>query len=142
MGLGPVKVKWSRQLIVDEEATFVIEDGALSRTEAVFRPLFRFHNPGTESATLKIEYVFDLGSGDDPLNSGTFTVDVVDVTVAAGDFYDYNFGNITLDSNTSLSVKHNVTIKNIGTATHVYHSLLFGEAEVQPQIATVSFPDA
>lgn len=137
MALAPIKGKWSQQLTADEETSFVVETTALTNVYFILNPVLIFHNPSNEDATLKITYTLDLGSGDDPLNSGTFTVDVVDETIAAGARYPYSFSGIQLDNDTQYLVTHEVTIKNIGLSTHVYHTLLTGYSEVQTQ-----FPSA
>jgi len=142
MALTPVKVKWSQQLTTtspDNTTQFVVETGALVNTFTIFRPVLMFHNPGDEDATLEIKYTMDLGTAtDDPLNSGTFESTVVDVTVPAGGRYPYDFDGIQLDKDTAVTITHTVTITNLGTSTHVFHTVLTGEAEVQTQFASAN----
>lgn len=136
MALVPAKIKWSQQLATTEDTTFVIENTALAYTKVIFRPVFRFHNIGDETADLEIKYTLDLGSDtDDPLNSGTYENTVVSETIAAGAFYDYDFGGIQLDDDTDIITTHTVTITNNGASTHVFHSILSGMGEVQAQLA-------
>ena len=135
MAITPVHGKWSYQLTTSESATFTIEDTALATTNAVYNPVLRFHNMGSETFSLVIVYNMDLGSAtSDPLNSGTYTTTVVDVIVAANGLYDYDFGGIQLDNNEDMHVTHVVTIQNLGASTHVCHALLFGRTEVQTPI--------
>ena len=135
MALTPFRNKWSYQLIADEEQAFTLEDNALANTKTIYNPVLRFHNIGDEAATLKITYTLNLGSQtDDPLNSGTYTNTVVDETVSAGAFRDYDFGGIHLSNDTTYVITHTVTIKNIGASTHVFHTLLTGQTETQAQL--------
>jgi len=132
MALSPVKAKWSQQLTTLETTSFTIETTALKNTQAVYNPVFRFYNFGDENAGLLITSTMDLGTDtDDPLNSGSLTVTVLDVTVPAETTQEYAFGGIQLDNDTDVTVTHTVTITNSGLTTHVFHSILFGRADVQ-----------
>jgi len=139
MALSPLKLKWSQQLIAGEDDEFVIETLALATTYFVQNPVFVFHNIGDETATLEITYTLELNSEtDDPLQSGTYTLKVVDATVAAGDRYPYNFDGMTLDDDDNYHVTHTVKITNDGASTHTFHSILTGVTEVQTQRAASS----
>lgn len=132
----PAKIKWSQQLTTGEDTEFVVETEALTYTKVIFNPVLRFHNIGDEAADLEIVYTLDLGSAtDDPLNSGTYENTVVSETIAAGAFYDYAFGGRQLDDDATINVYHTVTITNTGLTTHVFHTILTGQAEVQAQLA-------
>lgn len=143
MAMTPVKVKWSQQLTAsgtdDDDTEFVIESTALVNTFAIYRPVLMFHNIGDEDATLEIKYTMDLGSAtDDPLNSGTYENVVVDVTVPAGGRYPYDFDGMQLDNDSTVSITHTITITNLGTSTHVFHTILTGMTEVQTQFASAN----
>lgn len=139
MALTPIKAKWSQQLTTGEDVEFTIETTALKNTYAIYKPVLIFHNPGDESCTLEIDYTMDLGNDtDDPLNSGSMTVNVVDTTVAAGARYPYSFEGIQLDNDDTVTVTHTVTITNDGLNTHVFHTLLFGYTEVQTQFSSAN----
>lgn len=132
MALSPVKGKWSQQLTTGENTTFTIETTALKNTLAVYNPVFRFYNIGTEDATLKITSTLDLGTDtEDPLHSGSFTETVLDVVVPTLTTHDYTFGGIQLDADETVTVTHNVTITNNGLTTQIFHSVLFGSSDVQ-----------
>lgn len=136
MALVPIRAKWSYQLTTLETVSFVIETKALQACNAVYDPVFRFHNIGTEACDLEIEYIMDLGSGtDDPLNSGTYTNVVVSVSIPAGQMYTYDFDGQQLDHNTAITVTHTVTITNNGLLTQIYHAVLSGHADVQTQFS-------
>lgn len=136
MALVPIRAKWSNQLTTGESVSFVIETKALQACKTLLAPLFRFHNVGTETFDLEIQYILDLGSGtDDPLNSGTYTNVVVSVPVAAGAMYDYDFGGQQLDSNTAIKVTHVVTVTNNGASSQIFHAVLSGHTEVQTQFS-------
>jgi len=136
MALVPLRAKWSNQLTTGESVSFVIETKALQACNAIYDPVFRFHNIGTEAFDLEIEYTLDLGSGtDDPLNSGTYTNVVVSASVMAGAMYDYSFGGQQLDGNTAIKVTHVVTVTNSGVLTQIFHAVLSGHAEVQTQFS-------
>jgi hypothetical protein len=83
---------------------------------------------------LKVDYTFSLGSGSDPLNSGTFTLTVVDEVVAYQEYYDYVFGGIQLDNDTADAISHTVTVTNNSGATQICQALLFGQTEVTVQL--------
>jgi hypothetical protein len=139
MALTPIKGDWGNQVEAGGTDTFIIESEALRTTTFVINPVFRFYNFGTESFSLVITHVLDLGSRtDDPVHSGTYSINVVDVIVTSGGFYAYDFGGIQLDSNTDLHVTHTVTIQNLGSSTRTYHALLYGSTEVQTQIGAGS----
>lgn len=138
MALSVTKSHWAQQLTTGESTTFTIEDSALANTNAIYRPVFRFHNFGDESCTLEIVYYLELTSStSDPLMTGTYTNTVVDTTVPADSMYTYDFDGIVLDSDTMVATKHVVTITNSGASTHTFHSVLWGFTEVQTQ-----FPSA
>ncbi len=139
MALTPLKIKWSQQLATGSATTFVVETTALVNTFAVYSPVLMFHNIGDEAATLKIKYTMDLGSAtDDPLNSGTYENTVVDVTVPAGARYPYDFDGMQLDNDSTVSTTHTVTITNNGLSTHVFHTILTGNTEIQTQFASAN----
>ena len=136
MSIVPVKVRWPLQLLDTEDSSFVIETKALSNTTAIFQPVFRFHNFSTVAGSLELEidYKFDLGSGSDPLNDGTFELNVVNETVNNGEFYDYAFGGIQLDSDTADAITHTVTVTNNSGVTQICQALLFGRTEIAVQL--------
>jgi hypothetical protein len=134
MSLNPVRVDWPRLLTGTETYTFEVEARALTNTKSVFWPVLRFHNMGTSSLNLKITYTLDMGSGDDPLLSGTFTQDVVDEAVASGAFRDYAFGGTNLTTDSIFTITHTVEIVNSSGTNQLCHTLLFGGAEVEAQL--------
>jgi hypothetical protein len=138
MALVPIKVKWSQQILTGEDTSFTVETTALVNTFAIYRPILMFHNIGNEAAALEITYTMDLGSGDDPLNSGTYTSTVVDVSVPAGGRYPYDFAGMQLDDDDTVSITHTVKITNSGASTHVFHTILTGMSEVQTQFASAN----
>jgi hypothetical protein len=100
--------------------------------------VFRFHNFSTVAGSLELEidYKMDLGSGSDPLNSGTFELNVVSETVNNGQYYDYAFGGVQLDNaaDTIGAVTHTVTVTNNSGATQIYQAVLSGQTEVTVQL--------
>ena len=75
MAIFPVKFHFPFQLLPLETQTFTVED-EIETVKFILDPLLRFYNPTTASTIrLKISHTLDLGFGDDPLNSGTFTID-------------------------------------------------------------------
>lgn len=136
MALVPFKTKWSHQLTTGASASFVMETTALRNTNAVYNPIFRFHNVGTEDVELQIVYTLNLGvDTDDPLNSGVYNNTVVDATIPSGAMYTYDFDGIQLDKNTAIAITHEVTITNVGVASQIFHSILTGSTEVQTQFS-------
>lgn len=136
--LYPLRGDWPVNVPAGDDYTFTVETTALMNTRAVYHPVLRCHNFSTGALDLTIEYTLDLGSGDDPLHNGTFTMVVVLATIPASTYLDYDFGGIHLATDTTLTVYHNVTIANPGAVARLFHAVLFGEIETAVQLPASS----
>jgi hypothetical protein len=132
--LYPCRIDWAANISTGDDYTFVVETEALANAKAVYSPLLRVYNFGTDTLDVTITHVLDLGAGDDPLHSGTFSMDVVIASVLTGTFLDYNFGNAHLAQDAVLTVTHTVEIANATGVTQLAHAVLFGEAELEAQL--------
>lgn len=130
----PIRANWASQVPAGDDYTFTLETAALASVKAIFNPVLRCHNFSSGDLDLTITYVLDLGSGDDPLHCGTFTMVVVQDTIPTSTFLDYAFGGINLATDTDLPVTHTVLVENAGGAARLFHAVLFGEAEIATQL--------
>ena len=132
--LYPCRIDWPANIGTGEDYEFVVETTALANANAIYSPVLRVHNFGTLTLDLTITYKLDLGTGDDPLHSGTFELDVVVTTVPAATYVDFAFGGLHLANDSVTSVTHTVTIANASGATQLVHAVLFGQAELEAQL--------
>lgn len=132
--LYPVRQDWPASVPAGDDYSFTLETTALANIRAIYKPVLRCYNFSTGPLDLTIEHVLDLGSGDDPLHNGTFTMTVVLETIPASSYLDYNFGGIHLATDTTLTVYHTITVANAGATARIFHAVLFGEAEIATQL--------
>lgn len=134
MALYPVKFHFPFQILPQESVEFTVED-EIETIKFVLNPLLRFYNPtATSTMHLTIQHVLDLGFGDDPLNSGTFTTPVVSEDIPPNSFADYSF-TPQIDLDEQIATRHVVTIDNLSaTETEIVRAILFGSSEVQIQL--------
>lgn len=138
MSLIPVKMLWPIRL--DPNGTpggsyaFVVED-RIRTAKAVFNPLLRFYNTNTSGdINLKITHTLDLGYGDDPLYSGSWTFEVVNEDIPHVTIRDYNF-TPQIDLDQVAVTRHTVTVTNLSTTEQkIVRLILFGSAEVEAQL--------
>lgn len=133
MALVPVKIHLPFELLPGETKAVTIED-QLPTISTVFDPLIRFHNPtGGVNMRLQVDYVLDMGFGDDPLSSGSFTWELVNETVGPDTLRDVALAQI--DNDTTVVTRHVVTIENLdATETEIVRLILYGQTEVQSQL--------
>jgi hypothetical protein len=136
--LYPVRQDWPASVAAGGSYTFTLETAALANVRAIYRPVLRCYNFSSGSLDLTITHVLDLGSGDDPLHTGTFTMQVVQDTVLTGTYLDYTFGGIHLATDTDLAVSHTVLVENPGAAARLFHAVLYGETEISTQLPASS----
>jgi hypothetical protein len=132
--LYPIRADWPVSVPAGDDYTFTVETTALANTRAIYHPVLRCYNFSSGSLDLTISHTLDLGSGDDPLHNGTFTMVVVQDTIPTSSYLDYDFGGIHLATDTTLTIYHNVTVANAGAADRIFHAVLFGEVETATQL--------
>jgi hypothetical protein len=139
MPLASNRYRWPYQINVGDTYEFVVETLALTNVLTIFDPVLRIHNMGIPypmNVELTITYKASFGTSSDPLNSGTFTKDVVaGQVVGPQDLYDYNFSGIPLtkESTDVVSVTHTVALQNLGADPVSIQAVLYGKTEVGGQ---------
>lgn len=135
MSLVPVKMLWPIRLDPGGFKAFTVED-ELKTAKFVFFPLLRMYNTSGADLNLKIEHTLDLGFGDDPLYSGTWTFEVVneDVPSPPNTLRDYNF-TPQIDLDELAVTRHTVTVTNLDLANErICRFILFGMTEISVQL--------
>ena len=133
MALLPVKFLWPVRLDPSQEYSFTVED-EITTVKAIFDPLLRLYNTSTNSVNLKITHVLDLGFGDDPLYSGSWSFLLVDEDVPTLTLRDFDF-TPQIDNDTVAATRHTVTVKNLSTTTEaIVRFILFGTSEVNVRL--------
>lgn len=138
MALTPVKMLWPIRLDVNGSAqgeySFVVED-RITTAKAVFDPMLRFYNTNTTgNINLTITHTLDLGFGDDPLYSGSWTFEVVNEDIPPITLRDYRF-TPQIDLDTVAATRHTVKVTNLSlTEQKIVRLILFGTAEIEAQL--------
>lgn len=136
MATRPAKFHFPFQIPPTASVAFTVED-EIETVKFVLDPLLRVYNPSKVSTLrLTITHTLDLGSfgTDDPLNSGTQTITVVQEDLPPDSFMDYNF-TPQIDLDEQFVTRHVVTMENLSTTvTEVFRAILFGSTEVQVQL--------
>jgi len=132
--LYPVKIILPYQVEAGETTSFSLEDQVLTTARTIFNPVLVFINKGTGTSNLKINWVIDLGSGNDPLLSGTFTWTAVDDPVAAGNILVHDFDGLNLDLDEDVATRHSIYIENTSLVTQIYWVILEGRADIRMQL--------
>ncbi|MFA5135486.1 MAG: hypothetical protein WC505_06910 [Patescibacteria group bacterium] len=132
--LYPCRIDWPANITAGDEYTFVVEDTALANANAIYEPVLRVYNFGTETLDLTITHKLDLGTGDDPLHNGIFEMDVVVTIIPTGTYVDFTFGGLHLATDTVLAVTHTVEVANASGSTQLMHAVLYGKAELEAQL--------
>jgi len=132
--LYAVKFHFPFQLLPLTSASFTVED-EINTVKFILNPMLRFYNStATSTMRLTIDHILDLGFGDDPLNSGTFTINVVAEDVPPQAIRDFAF-TPQIDDDTQFTTRHVVTIENLSaTKTEIVRCMLFGSTETQVQL--------
>jgi hypothetical protein len=130
MSMVPVKFLWPYRLDPDETISFTVET-EMQTAKFIFDPLLRLYNSSGSAVHLKIVHVLDLGFGNDPLYSGTYTYDLVDEDIPTGTLRDFDF-TPQIDLDTTAATRHVVSVKNLDLTTErIVRFILFGKTEVQ-----------
>lgn len=133
MTLVPVKMLWPIRLDPGGNKSFTVED-ELKTAKFVFFPLLRMYNTSGYELNLKIEHTLDLGFGDDPLYSGTWTFEVVNDDVPTMSMRDYNF-TPQIDLDELATTRHTVTVTNKDLSNErICRFILFGMTEISVQL--------
>jgi len=133
MGLTPVKFLWPYRLDPDEEISFTIED-MIQTAKAVFFPVLRMYNKSGHELHLKIVHLLDLGFGDDPLYSGTYSFIVADEDVPTDALRDYT-PSPQIDFDTVAATRNTVSVTNLDSSNErIVRFILFGIADIQAQL--------
>jgi len=133
MALLPVKFLWPIRLDPGGSEAFTVED-QIRTVKAIFDPMLRLYNTSAGSVHLNIQHTLDLGYGDDPLYSGSWTFDVVDDDIPTLALRDYEF-TPQIDLDTVAITRHTVTTTNLSsTEERIVRFILFGKAEVVTQL--------
>jgi hypothetical protein len=135
MALYPVRILLAYQIDSGDTKEFDLEETVLTTAKTIFDPVLVFYNRSLGMAHLRICHIVDMGSfGDDPLRQGSYTTDVVDDDVPAGDRLVYGFDDIPLNGDDQPTVNHSVYITNNYTLTQIYWVILFGQADIRVQL--------
>ena len=133
MALLPVKFYWSFQLDPSETASFTIEE-SMQTEKSVFSPMLRMYNSSGAIIHERIEHLLDLGFGDDPLNCGTFTYDLLDEDVPDDSIRDYAL-TPQIDLAKFPATRNTVYMTNTDTVEQrIVRFILFGTAEIGAQL--------
>jgi len=133
MSLVPVKFLWPYRLDPDEEISFTVEE-EMQTAKFIFNPLLRLYNSSGSPVHLKIVHLLDLGHGDDPLYSGTYTYDIVDEEVPSPSLRDFDF-TPQIDLDTTAATRHIVYVKNLDSTTErIVRFILFGNTEISVKL--------
>ncbi len=130
----PVKMMWPIRLDPSANYAFTVEDN-IRLTSAIYNPLLRFYNTNlTGDMQLIIEHTLDLGFGDDPLYSGSWTFTVVDEQIPPISLRDYAF-TPQIDLDDTVITRHTITVTNLSAVEEkIVRLILFGDADVQAQL--------
>jgi len=133
MTLLPVKFLWPIRLDPGQTYSFTVED-EIRTVKAIFDPLLRLYNTSSNSVNLKITHILDLGFGDDPLYSGTWSFLLVDNDVPTLTLRDFDF-TPQIDNDTVATTRHTVAVTNLSATTEsIIRFILFGTAEVSVRL--------
>ncbi len=133
MALLPVKFLWPVRLDPGANYSFTVED-EIRTVKAIFDPLLRLYNTSAGTVNLQITHVLDLGFGDDPLYSGSWSFLLVDDDVPTLTLRDFNF-TPQIDNDTVAVTRHTVRVENKSlTQEAIVRFILFGEAEVNVRL--------
>jgi hypothetical protein len=131
--LVPVKFFWPYRIDPGESAAFTIEN-EISGAKFVMNPVLRFYNTSGGTMHLKVEHTLDLGFGDDPLYSGTWTFDLIDEDVATLSMRDVDIIP-QLDNDLTIVTRHTVTITNPDvTEERIVQLILFGSTDISTRL--------
>lgn len=133
MALLPVKFYWSFRLDPSETISFTIEN-EIQTAKTVFTPMLRMYNSSGAVIHEKIVHLLDLGFGDDPLNCGTFTYDLLDEDVPDNSIRDFAPAP-QIDLALFPATRHTVYATNKDTTTErIVRFILFGMADISAQL--------
>jgi hypothetical protein len=133
MSLVPVKFLWPYRLDPDEEVSFTVEE-EMQTAKFIFSPLLRLYNSSGSAVHLKIVHILDLGFGDDPLYSGTYTYDLVDEDIPNNSIRDFDF-TPQIDLDTTATTRHVVYVTNLDPLVErIVRFILFGSTEISVQL--------
>jgi hypothetical protein len=133
MALYPVKFFWPIRLDPGASSAFTVED-EVKGAKFVLDPLLRFYNTSSGLVHLKIEHTLDLGFGDDPLYSGTWTFNLVDEDIASMSIRDFQF-TPQIDNDTEVATRHTITITNPDLLQEcIVRLILFGSTEISTRL--------
>lgn len=139
MPLATNRYRWPAQINGGDQFQFVVETLALTNVQTILDPVLRIYNMGipfAENVEVTIQHKARFGSLPDPLNSGSFTKDVVaGLVIAPMDMIEYDFSGIPLtrEQSSVVLVTHTVTIDNLGTDPVIVQNVLYGTTEVGGQ---------
>jgi len=133
MTLLPVKFLWPVRLDPEQTYSFTVED-EIRTVKAIFDPLLRLYNTSSNDVNLKITHILELGFGDDPLYSGSWSFLLVDNDVPTLTLRDFDF-TPQIDNDTVAKTSHTIAIKNLSLLTEsIVRFILFGTAEVSVRL--------
>ena len=119
--------------ISDSSSSFTIETEIVG-AKFVLNPLLRLYNTSGGVVDLKIVHILDLGFGDDPLYSGTWTFNLVDEAVPAQALRDFQF-TPQIDNDIEVKTRHTVTVTNPDLLEErIVRLVLFGYTEVSTRL--------
>lgn len=129
----PVKFFWPYRVDPEASISFTIET-EISGAKFIANPVLRFYNTSAGTMHLKVEHTLDLGFGDDPLYSGTWTFDVVDEDVTTLTYRDVTFSP-QIDNDTTVATRHTVTVTNPDTEDErIIQFVLFGTTDISTRL--------
>lgn len=133
MSQVPVKFFWPIRLDPGASSSFTVED-EIHIAKFVMNPLLRMYNTSGGILHLNIKHILDLGFGDDPLYSGTWTFDVVDEDVPTAALRDYNF-TPQIDNDREVATRHTITVTNPDLLEErIVRFILFGNTEISTKL--------
>ena len=95
----------------------------------LLHPRVFFRNVSVNNITVSLDHILDLGSGDDPLLTGSFTTNIFSVVVAPNELLTHEFFSIALSGDIE---RHQVSLTNgsaISNSTiHMWVEGLFEES--------------
>lgn len=134
MSLVPVKFLWPVRLDPGQIHSFTVED-EIRTVKSIFDPLLRLYNTSGSTVNLKITHILDLGFGDDPLYSGTWTFLLVDDDIPTLTLRDFNF-TPQIDNDTEVATRHTITVENKSTTQEsIVRFILFGTSEISVRLS-------
>lgn len=128
MAIEPVRIHLPFEVTAGADTEFVLED--YLNVSALHDPILLFWNTSAESIDIQVEFILDFGISGNPLETGTFTDDLVaTTTVATGDRLPIDVQEnveVLLNATDTAPITHNITLTNNSASDIVVRFLLSG----------------